>query len=312
MLSINGLDPPVPGIFYPNIAERFARYQGWLERDDCLSIRFEDLVSERQPELIRADRRVLRPAHDDAVRRRRGGRPDVDAHRPAEVAHLPQRQEGRLAAGVHAAHRARFAEVAGDLLVRLGYEPNLDWAHRRRRHSYLNRPLAAAASASPRMKIIVHDYAGHPFQVQLSRRLAARGHDVLHLYCASTHTPRGELERRADDPPRLQRSRPIGLSRDDSQEPTSSAATCSKRVRVKSSSPLRAIPARRHHLRQHAVDPASTDWHVGARATACRLSSWVQDIYGLAAYRLLGRKLPVIGHARRQLFHLRSTSRRSG
>jgi hypothetical protein len=51
------------------------------------------------------------------------------------------------------------------------------------------------------MKIIVHDYAGHPFQVQLSRQLAARGHEVLHLYCASTHTPRGELERRSTDPP---------------------------------------------------------------------------------------------------------------
>ena len=53
MLSINGLDPPVPGIPYPNIAARFNRYVGWLDRDDCLSIRFEDLVSERQPELIR-------------------------------------------------------------------------------------------------------------------------------------------------------------------------------------------------------------------------------------------------------------------
>ena len=27
-----------------------------------------------------------------------------------------------------AAHRERFAEIAGDLLVELGYEPNLDWA----------------------------------------------------------------------------------------------------------------------------------------------------------------------------------------
>jgi colanic acid biosynthesis glycosyl transferase WcaI len=29
--------------------------------------------------------------------------------------------------------------------------------------------------------------------------LAARGHQLLHLYCASTHTPRGELGRRDDD-----------------------------------------------------------------------------------------------------------------
>src|SRR5262245_1923339 len=60
------------------------------------------------------------------------------------------------------------------------------------------------------MKIIVHDYAGHPFQVQLSRELAARGHDVLRVYGASTHTPRGDLARRADDPPNFQ-IRPITL-----------------------------------------------------------------------------------------------------
>ena len=38
------------------------------------------------------------------------------------------------------------------------------------------------------MRILVHDYAGHPFQVQLSRALAQRGHDVLHAYCASLQT----------------------------------------------------------------------------------------------------------------------------
>jgi len=46
------------------------------------------------------------------------------------------------------------------------------------------------------MKIVVHDYAGHPFQVQLSRYLASLGHDVLHLYSASiSGTPQGALER---------------------------------------------------------------------------------------------------------------------
>ena len=37
---------------------------------------------------------------------------------------------------------------------------------------------------------------GHPFQVQLSRELAARGHDVLHLYCSSVtdRTRRGRAE----------------------------------------------------------------------------------------------------------------------
>ena len=49
------------------------------------------------------------------------------------------------------------------------------------------------------MRIVVHDYVGHPFQVELSRELARRGHHVLHIYCSSITTPRGALERRPSD-----------------------------------------------------------------------------------------------------------------
>ena len=51
------------------------------------------------------------------------------------------------------------------------------------------------------MRIVVHDYAGHPGQVYLSRELARRGHDVLHLYAGSIETPRGQLLKRPIDPP---------------------------------------------------------------------------------------------------------------
>ena len=50
------------------------------------------------------------------------------------------------------------------------------------------------------MKILVHDYAGHPFQVQLSRQLAREGYRVRHAYAGALQTPRGELARRDDDP----------------------------------------------------------------------------------------------------------------
>jgi glycosyltransferase involved in cell wall biosynthesis len=49
------------------------------------------------------------------------------------------------------------------------------------------------------MRILVNDFAGHPFQVELSRALAARGHNVLHCYCASNLSPKGSLTRRDDD-----------------------------------------------------------------------------------------------------------------
>jgi colanic acid biosynthesis glycosyl transferase WcaI len=51
------------------------------------------------------------------------------------------------------------------------------------------------------VRLVVHDYSGHPFQVQLSRELARRGHDVLHLHSAAYATGKGAVERHDDDPP---------------------------------------------------------------------------------------------------------------
>ena len=53
------------------------------------------------------------------------------------------------------------------------------------------------------MKIFVHDYAGHPFQVDLSRELAVRGHEVNHAYFHGDLGPKGRLERSSVDPDRL-------------------------------------------------------------------------------------------------------------
>lgn len=43
------------------------------------------------------------------------------------------------------------------------------------------------------LRILVHDYAGHPFQAQLSRELARRGHEVTHSYCAAYASGKGRL-----------------------------------------------------------------------------------------------------------------------
>ena len=52
-------------------------------------------------------------------------------------------------------------------------------------------------------RILVNDFSGHPFQVQLSRWLAAQGHAVLHTYCSSFQTPHGSLTLRSSDPSSL-------------------------------------------------------------------------------------------------------------
>lgn len=145
------------------------------------------------------------------------------------------------------------------------------------------------------MRILVHDYAGHPFQVQLSRRLAARGHDVLHLYCGSTHTPRGELARRADDPPTFDIC-DISLSE---QIPKTNFV---RRYRLESQYADMLVAAGdsfRPEVVISANTPSIAQYRLarGCRRQGVRLVSWIQDIYGVAAYRLLSRKLPVVGHA---------------
>ena len=44
------------------------------------------------------------------------------------------------------------------------------------------------------MRILVHDHSGHPFQAELSRELARRGHDVTHSYVEGYVSGKGRLE----------------------------------------------------------------------------------------------------------------------
>lgn len=62
------------------------------------------------------------------------------------------------------------------------------------------------------VKVLVHDYAGHPFQVHLSRHLATRGHEVTHAYFAEDPGPKGMLHCRQSDPSTLEFA-PITIGR---------------------------------------------------------------------------------------------------
>lgn len=51
------------------------------------------------------------------------------------------------------------------------------------------------------MRICLHDFSGHPFQAELARRLADRGHEVVHTSAAEYVSGKGDLA--AEDDPRL-------------------------------------------------------------------------------------------------------------
>jgi glycosyltransferase involved in cell wall biosynthesis len=58
------------------------------------------------------------------------------------------------------------------------------------------------------MRILVHDYSGHPFQVELSRELSRRGHEVTHSYCDAYTSGKGHL---SAEPGETIRFDPIGV-----------------------------------------------------------------------------------------------------
>ncbi|MEO5887838.1 MAG: sulfotransferase domain-containing protein, partial [Anaerolineales bacterium] len=52
-LTVSILGKPNTNIEFPNIADRFAPYLGWLDRPEVLSIHFEDLINDRAATLTR-------------------------------------------------------------------------------------------------------------------------------------------------------------------------------------------------------------------------------------------------------------------
>ena len=135
------------------------------------------------------------------------------------------------------------------------------------------------------MRVVVHDYAGHPFQVELSRALARRGHEVLHLYSASITTPRGTLTRRPDDPESFS-VEAIALGE---QIPREDLVT---RWRLEARHGRRVV-ALLDRFQPDVVISANTPLEAQQRiARHCarrniRFVYWVQDLIGEAAKRLL-------------------------
>ncbi|HYE59057.1 MAG TPA: glycosyltransferase family 4 protein, partial [Rhodothermales bacterium] len=142
------------------------------------------------------------------------------------------------------------------------------------------------------MRLIVHDFAGHPFQLDLSRTLARRGHEVLHLYCASlTTTPQAARADAAD--PRTLRVEGLEI-------PGFSKTNLVKRFLGERRYGVR-FAARIRAFRPDVVLSANTPLDAqaqalkAARAVGARFDFWLQDLIGEATARLLARRLPVVG-----------------
>lgn len=121
-LSISGLPQLAPQVDYPDVKTRFERYAAWIDDENVLAMRFEDLTSDKR------DATLTRIAAHYAER---AGTPvDVEQLVTAMLANIdPQRSHtyrkgssGGWRSKFTAEHCRLFDEVAGDLTRRYGYE----------------------------------------------------------------------------------------------------------------------------------------------------------------------------------------------
>ncbi len=143
------------------------------------------------------------------------------------------------------------------------------------------------------MRIMMHDYAGRPFQVQLSRELARRGHHVLHLHCLELQTPKGNVVRQSQDPETFKVE---GLSLG---EPFAKGAFIRRRAQELAYG--RRVAARMEAFAPDVVLSANTPLEVQeilfhtARRLDARFISWIQDFYSVAVSTLLTKKFGLVG-----------------
>ncbi|KQV83780.1 glycosyltransferase family 4 protein [Rhizobium sp. Root1220] len=150
-------------------------------------------------------------------------------------------------------------------------------------------------------RILVHDYSGHPFQVQLSRCLAKRGHQVRHVYSASFQTPKGDLSKGPEDSKRLDI---VGVSLGSVFRKDGFIKRRSQEIEIG-----RQVAEQIRQFRPDIVlssnAPLDTQAviHKATRSHGARFVFWLQDLYSEAIGRILRRKLPVIGGVVAMRYH---------
>jgi sulfotransferase 6B1 len=125
-LAILGNQDPHYNNDYPNVAERYCKYTAWIGRESCFAVRYEDLMSEKRETIIANmvtfyAKRVGRKDTDALVRDALAG---ID---PTKSFTYRQGKSGGWRSSLSETHKTQLKEVAGELLVELGYEQDMNW-----------------------------------------------------------------------------------------------------------------------------------------------------------------------------------------
>lgn len=142
------------------------------------------------------------------------------------------------------------------------------------------------------MRIFVNDFSGHPFQIQLSREFAKRGHEVEHVYFSgNTSTPKGAVH--YSHVYHNLKIHGLHIRRKFAKHSIRNrrAADIEYGTEV-----AKAV----HRFRPHAVLSSNMPLDgqkiliEAARKQDAKFVFWLQDVYSMAVRFVLGRKLRIL------------------
>lgn len=115
------------GYSFPDVQSDYERYLPWLDHPNTMPVRFEDFIHRREQTL---DRMLDHLQNEDFQIELPRGEAHKILNRAMDPERSPTFRKGKTGGWrdhFSAANKREFKEVAGDLLIRLGYERDNDW-----------------------------------------------------------------------------------------------------------------------------------------------------------------------------------------
>ena len=124
-VAITGIDRD--GLKMVSVKQRYKGVFEWLEQPQVMCIRFEDLINKRDATLNVMLDQVEKTGYNIPTPREEALEALVEAINPKKSHTFRSGKTGGWREYFTEEHKTLFKEVAGDLLVKLGYEENNNW-----------------------------------------------------------------------------------------------------------------------------------------------------------------------------------------
>jgi sulfotransferase 6B1 len=124
-VAITGIDQD--GLHMVSVRQRYEGVFQWLAQPSTMCIRFEELINNRNATLNRMLDQVEKTGYKIPMLREKSLEILTEAIQPKKSKTFRSGKTGGWQNHFTDAHKSLFKDVAGDLLVRLGYEKDNDW-----------------------------------------------------------------------------------------------------------------------------------------------------------------------------------------